>query len=70
MNQNRGVWKSGVPRREAGRAREKRKGGGGAARARLPGDARPNERTPTQPGARRLSLFGAAARRAPAHIAL
>lgn len=39
-------------------------------RARLPRDASANERAPAQPGACRVSLYGAAARLALVHIAI
>ena len=66
-------------RREAGKPREKERevvgaGGGGwlvsTRESRLPRDARANELAPAQPGARRVPLYGAAARRARAHIAI
>ena len=49
-------------------------GGGGwlvsTRESRLPRDARANELAPAQPGTRRVPLYGAAARRALAHIAI
>lgn len=78
-----GVGEEGVPRREAGRPGEKEREGAGSGRAaggggwllstresRLLRDARANERAPAQPGARRVPLYGEAARRALAHIAI
>jgi hypothetical protein len=63
-------------RRRQGRKKGRGRGAGGGGwlvstrESPLLRDARANERAPAQPGARRVSLYGAAARRALVHIAI